>query len=183
MSALGQKQTFALQNAMSALLPIVDIPSCPNNVRKGPIADMTAATTRAGRSRCPVCRGHLLTNAVMLLRHGLFYADRLMMRLCITMVARVAEPAMESTVVLGQLIRPTTMVNHLGPGVNVGLRLDVGVDVCLRDRATGLRRGPGLDREGRSHQAQHGCSGKSESKFSHWYSPWVIVGEQSLAGL
>jgi hypothetical protein len=37
MSALGQKQTFALQNLMSALAPTADI--CSANVCFGPIAD------------------------------------------------------------------------------------------------------------------------------------------------
>jgi hypothetical protein len=33
MSALGQKQTFAMQNGMSALPPKADIPSAERNVR------------------------------------------------------------------------------------------------------------------------------------------------------
>jgi hypothetical protein len=39
MSALGQKQTFALQNLMSALAPTADICSATAHVCFGPIAD------------------------------------------------------------------------------------------------------------------------------------------------
>jgi hypothetical protein len=49
MSALGQKQTFALQKGMSALPPIADIRGAKTNVRFVPIADIgrpaMAATT------------------------------------------------------------------------------------------------------------------------------------------
>ena len=38
MSALGQKQTFAVQNAMSALLPIADMCDANRDVRFVPIA-------------------------------------------------------------------------------------------------------------------------------------------------
>ena len=41
MSALGQKQTYAAQNVMSALPPIADICSAQAHVRFVPIADMT----------------------------------------------------------------------------------------------------------------------------------------------
>jgi hypothetical protein len=40
MSALGQKQTFAVQNVMSALPPIADICSALAHVRFVPIADI-----------------------------------------------------------------------------------------------------------------------------------------------
>ena len=40
MSALGQKQTFAVQNAMSALPPKADMCGAKSNVRFVPIADM-----------------------------------------------------------------------------------------------------------------------------------------------
>jgi hypothetical protein len=40
MSALGQKQTFAVQNVMSALPPIADIGSAQADVRFVPIADI-----------------------------------------------------------------------------------------------------------------------------------------------
>jgi hypothetical protein len=40
MSALGQKQTYAAQQAMSALPPKADICSAPAHVRFGPIADI-----------------------------------------------------------------------------------------------------------------------------------------------
>jgi hypothetical protein len=40
MSALGHKRTFAVQNGMSALLPIADICSAQAHVRFVPIADI-----------------------------------------------------------------------------------------------------------------------------------------------
>ena len=40
MSALGQKRTFAVQNAMSALHPIADMCGATRYVRFVPIADM-----------------------------------------------------------------------------------------------------------------------------------------------
>jgi hypothetical protein len=40
MSALGQKQTFALQNGMSALPPIADMCGAKRDVRFVPIADI-----------------------------------------------------------------------------------------------------------------------------------------------
>jgi hypothetical protein len=42
MSALGQKQTFAVQNVMSALPPIADMCSATRNVRFMPIADIVS---------------------------------------------------------------------------------------------------------------------------------------------
>ena len=48
MSALGQKQTFAVQNGMSALPPKADMCSAPAHVRFVPIADMR---TRKERGR------------------------------------------------------------------------------------------------------------------------------------
>jgi len=41
MSALGQKQTHAVQTGMSALPPKADMCSATRDVRFGPIADMT----------------------------------------------------------------------------------------------------------------------------------------------
>ena len=41
MSALGQKQTFALQKVMSALPPIADMCGAFSDVRFVPIADIT----------------------------------------------------------------------------------------------------------------------------------------------
>jgi hypothetical protein len=41
MSALGQKQTFAPQNVMSALPPKADMCAATRDVRFGPIADIT----------------------------------------------------------------------------------------------------------------------------------------------
>ena len=43
MSALGQKQTFALQNVVSALPPKADMCSAQGDVRLVPIADITRA--------------------------------------------------------------------------------------------------------------------------------------------
>ncbi len=42
MSALGQKQTFAVQNVMSALLPKADMCSATQHVRFVPIADIAS---------------------------------------------------------------------------------------------------------------------------------------------
>ena len=44
MSALGHKQTFAMQNPMSALHPKADMCGGTRDVRFVPIADMTLAT-------------------------------------------------------------------------------------------------------------------------------------------
>jgi hypothetical protein len=44
MSALGQKQTFAVQKGMSALPPKADIGCEAQNVRYGPRADSCSAT-------------------------------------------------------------------------------------------------------------------------------------------
>ena len=41
MSALGQKQTFAVQNGMSALIPIADMCRAQADVRFVPIADIS----------------------------------------------------------------------------------------------------------------------------------------------
>jgi len=46
MSALGQKQTFALQNGMSALPPKADIPSAERNVCFVPIEDSCTAAKK-----------------------------------------------------------------------------------------------------------------------------------------
>ena len=43
MSALGQKQTCAVRNAMSALPPIADMCGATQNVRLVPEADMCSA--------------------------------------------------------------------------------------------------------------------------------------------
>jgi len=48
MSALGQKQTFAVQKAMSALPPKADICSAPPHVRFGPIADIQTPRSQEG---------------------------------------------------------------------------------------------------------------------------------------
>jgi hypothetical protein len=46
MSALGQKQTFAVQKRMSALPPIADMCSAKKDVRFVPIADMPTKHTQ-----------------------------------------------------------------------------------------------------------------------------------------
>jgi hypothetical protein len=79
-----------------------------------------------------------------------------------------------------QFVHAMTTMSHLRHCVGAGRRLDVGLRVCLCDRSAGLRRSPGLDRERWSCHAQHGCGGKGESKFSHSYSPWMIVNESSF---
>jgi len=56
MSALGQKQTYAVQQAMSALPPKADICSAVANVRFGPKADIEGLEPRVAR---PHCRGML----------------------------------------------------------------------------------------------------------------------------
>ena len=49
MSALGQKQTYAVQKVMSALHPIADMCGATSDVRFVPIADI-AALVKKGRS-------------------------------------------------------------------------------------------------------------------------------------
>ena len=46
MSALGQKQTFAMQNGMSALHPKADMCSAQADVRYVPIADIVPPVTK-----------------------------------------------------------------------------------------------------------------------------------------
>src|SRR5215813_37569 len=57
MSALGQKQTYALQNSMSALPPKADTCGATRDVRFGPIADSCSAAigiaTRSPGQRAP----------------------------------------------------------------------------------------------------------------------------------
>ena len=59
MSALGQKQTFASQEAMSALLPIADICGAQAHVRYVPIADMCPVSNE------PVCVRRILPSAAV----------------------------------------------------------------------------------------------------------------------
>jgi hypothetical protein len=49
MSALGQKQTFAVQNGMSAFPPIADMCGATRHVRFVPIADAWTAQASRGR--------------------------------------------------------------------------------------------------------------------------------------
>ena len=51
MSALGQKQTFAVQNVMSALPPIADMCGATRDVRFVPIADIAPHSIRSPRRR------------------------------------------------------------------------------------------------------------------------------------
>jgi hypothetical protein len=53
MSALGQKQTFALQKVMSALPPMADICSAQAHVRFVPIADISRRDSNANKQTCP----------------------------------------------------------------------------------------------------------------------------------
>ena len=58
MSALGQKQTYALQQGMSALPPIADICSAHADVRFGPIADISQVSFDDLVGAAKHCRGH-----------------------------------------------------------------------------------------------------------------------------
>ena len=59
MSALGQKQTFAVQNGMSALPPKADMCSATRHVRFVPIADIVQFSPKHRSHAGP---GHELTN-------------------------------------------------------------------------------------------------------------------------
>jgi hypothetical protein len=59
MSVLGQKRTLAVQNAMSALLPIADMCSALANVHYVPIADMCPVSNE------PVCVRRILPSAAV----------------------------------------------------------------------------------------------------------------------
>ena len=50
MSALGQKQTCAVQNGMSALTPIADMCSAQADVHFVPIADIASKLVRAAKN-------------------------------------------------------------------------------------------------------------------------------------
>jgi hypothetical protein len=65
MSALGQKQTFAVQNDMSALPPKADMCSAVGYVRFGPKADTGLKTER------PPCGGLSEIQSVVLIRRQL----------------------------------------------------------------------------------------------------------------
>ena len=52
MSALGQKQTFAVQSAMSALPPKADMCSALGDVRFVPIADMSPSEPENASPSC-----------------------------------------------------------------------------------------------------------------------------------
>src|SRR5690348_5947016 len=53
--SLGQKQTFAVRNVMSALHSIADICTAQAHDRFGPIADITRSPRRLVQSACSVC--------------------------------------------------------------------------------------------------------------------------------
>ena len=65
MSALGQKQTFAVQNAMSALLPIADMCDAKRDVRFVPMADIVEAS-----AQCPLANKQTLRGLVGLSGKG-----------------------------------------------------------------------------------------------------------------
>ena len=58
MSAMGQKQTFAAQNGMSALSPKADIRSALTHVRFGPRADIPRNTITLILD--PLLRSHVI---------------------------------------------------------------------------------------------------------------------------
>jgi hypothetical protein len=62
MSALGQKQTFAVQNVMSALTPKADVCSATRYVRFVPKADVAAI--RSPRQRGRAAQAALLGRAL-----------------------------------------------------------------------------------------------------------------------
>src|SRR4030095_11877009 len=57
MSALGPKQTFALQIAMSALPPKADMCGALAHVRFGPIADIASLIRSTCQRERPTCQG------------------------------------------------------------------------------------------------------------------------------
>jgi hypothetical protein len=67
MSALGQKQTYALQQAMSALPPKADMCGALAHVRFGPKADMTPLI-RSPRQRGLAAGGTARPSALAVLR-------------------------------------------------------------------------------------------------------------------
>jgi hypothetical protein len=103
------------------------------------------------------------------------------MGLRISVVARVGEASAKSSIMLHHLIDDTTTVIDFRQAFGVGLYFGAGVDASLRDGSSGLRCGSRLNRKSWSHHAQHGCGSKREGNFSHWFSPWVNLGEHPFA--
>jgi hypothetical protein len=68
MSALGQKQTFAVQKRMSALPPIADIPGGNQHVRFVPIADIAPAYSITSSARASSDGGTVRPSALAVLR-------------------------------------------------------------------------------------------------------------------
>jgi hypothetical protein len=93
----------------------------------------------------------------------------------------VGEASVKSPIMLHHLIDATTMVIDLRQSFGVGLHFGAGADACLRDGSSALRCGSRLDRKCWSRHAQHSCGSKREGKFSHWFSPWVNLGEHTFA--
>ena len=65
MSALGQKQTCAVQRAMSALPPIADMCGATRHVRFVPIADIASIAIRSPRRRDLLGVGGTLTPSAL----------------------------------------------------------------------------------------------------------------------
>jgi len=65
MAALGQKQTYAVQHGMSALLPKADMCGAASDVRFGSKADICAA-----KKECPLYPRRVVTSAVCAGGHG-----------------------------------------------------------------------------------------------------------------
>jgi hypothetical protein len=68
MSALGQKQTCAMQNVMSALPPIADMCSATRYVRFVPMADISARYSITSSARPISVFGTLRPSALAVLR-------------------------------------------------------------------------------------------------------------------
>ena len=68
MSALGQKQTFALQKGMSALLPKADMCGATRDVRYGPKADMTTLYSITSLARASSEGGTVMPSTFAVLR-------------------------------------------------------------------------------------------------------------------
>ena len=68
MSALGQKQTCAVQNVMSALPPIADMCGAQADVRLVPIADICDIYSITSSARASTDGGMIIPSALAVLR-------------------------------------------------------------------------------------------------------------------
>ena len=68
MSAMGQKQTFAVQKRMSALPPIADMCSAKRDVRFVPIADIALCYSIIASARASSACGMVRPSALAVLR-------------------------------------------------------------------------------------------------------------------